>query len=187
MSGERTLGEYAAQVFVRLECALAQGSFGNSTRRYFPRMARVAVAVEQPSNASTAAVRRAVLRVCQRLHDDKRANLAVPPNHGLIQIQRQIGTQRLISTCAYLFCSLQSHSDQFLPRPFMVRPFCPFCLSWPLTCSGDRRSRPSAGRGTRRVRTGTPRACRAIGRRGQRHRLRLLGLRRRVPSGRWIS
>ena len=49
MSGERTLGEYAAQMSLRLECALAQGHFGNATRRYFPRLSRAAVALDIPN------------------------------------------------------------------------------------------------------------------------------------------
>ena len=80
MSGERTLGEYAAQMSLRLECALAQGRFDNATRRYFPRLSRAAVALDipNPNGATAGAVKKRLLRVCQRLHEDKRANLAVP-------------------------------------------------------------------------------------------------------------
>ena len=59
------------------------------------------------------------------------------------------------------------------------------CLPALLTCSGALRTRPSAGRGTRLVRTGTALASAAIARPDQRRRWRWHLQRHPSPSGRW--
>ena len=90
-------------------------------------------------------------------------------NHSLIQIQTYASFLLCPSSVLFIF----------------TLHLC-VCLPALLTCSGALRTRPSAGRGTRLVRTGTALASAAIARPDQRRRLRWREKRHLSPSGRWI-
>ena len=90
-------------------------------------------------------------------------------NHSLIQIQTYSSFLLCPSSVLFIF----------------TLHLC-VCLPALLTCSGALRTRPSAGRGTRLVRTGTALASAAIARPDQRRRLRWRLQRHLSPSGRWI-
>ena len=92
-----------------------------------------------------------------------------PENHSLIQIQTYSSFLLCPSSVLFIF----------------TLHLC-VCLPALLTCSGALRTRPSAGRGTRLVRTGTALASAAIARPDQRRRLRWRLHRHLSPSGRWI-
>ena len=90
-------------------------------------------------------------------------------NHSLIQIQTYSSFLLCPSSVLFIF----------------TLHLC-VCLPALLTCSGALRTRPSAGRGTRLVRTGTALASAAIARPDQRRRRRWRLQRHLSPSGRWI-